>query len=422
MSQSKTFRFKHFLKERQQLSQSGKEQLLSVSEYYGVAPRSSVFSENRQESRADSLEGYRIVKKGDLVMNYMLAWKGAYGISEFNGIVSPAYSVFEVNESIVDLRFLHHRSRSKDMQSTFKSVSRGIMESRLRLYPEILLSLPIALPNLEDQRRISAGLDKQTTRIDTLIAKKTRFIELLKEKRQAIITKAMTKGLNDSVGMKDSGVEWIGRVPDEWVIGRLRDFCDSISTGPFGTALSASDYIEDGIPVINPSHMSNGMFKPDRSVSVSVRTARRLHFWALREGDIVTARRGELGRAAIVSFKEAGWVCGTGSLRLTPLHNKVSANYLYSLLQSNYAKAWLDRESVGSTMPNLSELLIGQLPVVMPPSLAEQKALLAKLDTLLLRVSQLIERTQQSIDLLKEKRSALITAAVTCKIVVREAA
>lgn len=283
-------------------------------------------------------------------------------------------------------------------------------------------SIQIPVPHKAEQDAILVTLDRETARIDALIAKKTEFIELLAKKRQALITHAVTKGLNPKAKMKDSGVEWIGEVPEHWIIGRLRSFCAVISTGPFGTALGASDYVEDGVPVINPSHMSDGACVPDRTVTVTPTTAERLSFWALHEGDLVAARRGELGRAAIVTSKEAGWICGTGSLRITPLPNRATSLYLYSVLQSGYARAWLDRESVGSTMPNLNEALVGLLPVVMPPSLAEQDALLAKLDQLEKRLAQLISKTQLSIDLLKKRRSAFITAAVTGQIDLREAA
>ena len=170
-------RFKNFLRERNALSKTGEETLLSVSEHYGVQPRATAFSEERQESRADSLEGYRIVEPGDLVMNYMLAWRGAYGVSDHAGIVIPAYSVFEVDQDVVDLRYLHHRTRSKDMQGTFRCNSKGIMESRLRLYPDNLLSIHIDLPALPEQARIAAFLDRETASIDRLIRLKTRFIE-----------------------------------------------------------------------------------------------------------------------------------------------------------------------------------------------------------------------------------------------------
>ena len=215
-------------------------------------------------------------------------------------------------------------------------------------------------------------------------------------------------------------MDWIGAVPEHWKVGRLGDFCSSISTGPFGTALSSSEYVEDGVPVINPSHMNDGICVPDRRVAVSSETAIRLQFWTLAEGDLIVARRGELGRAAIVSSNEVGWICGTGSMRLTPIFDKAVTAYLYSVLQSEYARAWLDRESVGSTMPNLNESLIGRLPVAIPSTVFEQVKLLTRLSELEKRIDQLVKKSQRSIDLLKERRSAFITAAVTGQIDLRE--
>lgn len=285
-----------------------------------------------------------------------------------------------------------------------------------------LASLDCPHPPLDEQQKILTVLRKETDCIDTIITKKTRFIELLKEKRKALITHAVTKGLDPSVKMKPSEVEWIGDVPEHWKVGRLGDFCSSISTGPFGTALSSSEYVEDGIPVINPSHMNDGICVPDRRVAVSFETATRLQFWTLAEGDLIVARRGELGRAAIVTSNEVGWICGTGSMRLTPIFDKAVTAYLYSVLQSEYARAWLDRESVGSTMSNLNESLIGRLPVAIPSTVFEQINLLTRLSELEKRIDQLVKRTQRSIDLLKERRSAFITAAVTGQIDLRESA
>ena len=363
-------------------------------------------------------------------------------IAEMRGTQAPEGSLlFSYKLSIGEVALLERPAYTNEAIAAFHPCQRVYMPfwkyaapiilprySRMNIYgsdllnQELMNSARMAIPDVSEQQVIANAVDRETARIDALITKKTRFIELLKEKRQALITHAVTKGLDPNVKMKDSGVEWIGEVPEHWVIGRLCDFCSSISTGPFGTALGVSDYIEDGIPVINPSHMNDGLCAPDRLVTVSDETAQRLAFWALREGDIVAARRGELGRAAIVTGKEAGWICGTGSLRLTPLPERAVPEYLYSVLQSDYARAWLDRESVGSTMPNLNESLIGRLPVVIPPSTTEQIALLSSLDQQECRVASLITKTQRSIDLLKERRAAFVTAAVTGQIDLRESA
>ena len=184
-------RYKTFLRERNQFSASGTETLLSVSEYYGVKPRAEAFVGEEHESRAASLEGYRIVRKGDLVMNYMLAWKGAYGASDHDGIVSPAYAVFEVDQSIANLRFLHHRTRSDHTKTAFRSRSKGIIESRLRLYPYSFLAMDLDLPDLPTQKAIADFLDRETARIDQLIEKKQRMVEVLGEKRAAAITRSV---------------------------------------------------------------------------------------------------------------------------------------------------------------------------------------------------------------------------------------
>ncbi|TVQ41683.1 MAG: restriction endonuclease subunit S, partial [Geminicoccaceae bacterium] len=184
-------RFKHFLRERNEFSKDGAEDLLSVSEYYGVKPRSEAFETEEHESRAESLVGYRVVQRGDLVMNYMLAWKGAYGVSDHDGIVSPAYSVFEVDDRVVDQRFLHHKTRSQDMRAAFRARSKGIIESRLRLYPDNLLAMEVSLPDLPTQKRIAAFLDRETARIDALIEKKQRFLAMADERWRATLNHAV---------------------------------------------------------------------------------------------------------------------------------------------------------------------------------------------------------------------------------------
>ncbi|ABP77958.1 type I restriction-modification system, S subunit [Stutzerimonas stutzeri A1501] len=285
----------------------------------------------------------------------------------------------------------------------------------------VLGSHVVAFPGFEEQQAIAGHLDRETARIDALVEKKIRFIELLREKRQALITHAVTKGLDPSVKMKDSGVEWLGAVPEHWVIKRFRDICISISTGPFGTALGNEDYITGGIPVINPSHIIDEQCSPDPDITVSTETALRLSFWAMRAGDLVTARRGELGRAAIIFGEQDGWICGTGSLRVRPNPSQALTEYLHTVLQSRYAREWLNLASVGATMANLNEGILGSLPLALPPSTAEQEKLLSSLAAQSERLIKIEQKAALSVALLKECRSALITAAVTGQIDLREA-
>ena len=230
-----SYRFKRFLRERNEFSKTGEETLLSVSEFYGVKPRSLAFAHEEHESRAESLEGYRIVKAGDLVMNYMLAWKGAYGISDNDGIVSPAYAVFDVDERFVDRRFLHHRTRSDDMKALFRSGSKGIIESRLRLYPDSLLATFVDLPDLATQKQIADFLDAETARIDALIAKKQRLIEVVGEGLAACL-EGLTSPTDKNADM----------IPFRWVCRVVEGQVDPTHPDWAGAPLIAPNHIQSG--------------------------------------------------------------------------------------------------------------------------------------------------------------------------------
>ncbi len=215
-------RMKAALRRIEDRSRTGVETLLAVSEYYGVKPRQDVIGEDEFLSRSESLEGYKRCRAGDLVINIMLAWKTALGVAACDGIVSPAYEVFRPKRGTVDPRFLGYLLRSRHYVVLFKSWSYGIVDSRLRLYPDVFLRLPLVTPHPEEQKAIAAFLDRETAKIDGLVADKERLIELLQEKRTALITRAVTRGLDPNVPMKDSGVEWLGEVPANWNVHRLK--------------------------------------------------------------------------------------------------------------------------------------------------------------------------------------------------------
>lgn len=278
------------------------------------------------------------------------------------------------------------------------------------------------LPPKEEQSAIAAFLDREIAKIDTLIAEQERLLELLAEKRQAVITHAVTKGLNPNAPMRNSGAAWLGEVPAHWRVLRFGDVCISISTGPFGTSLGSDDYVDGGVPVINPSHIVENELAPEHDVSVTAETALRLSSWALREGDIVVARRGELGRAAVIDRRCSGWICGTGSLRVTPDPEHVTSEFLHLCLQAQFAREWLNQASVGSTMANLNEGILSRLPIALPPSTVEQSELMEELKARLSEVAHADSLVRASIQLLEERRSALIAAAVTGRVDVREAA
>jgi len=281
-------------------------------------------------------------------------------------------------------------------------------------------SLPVPLAPETEQTQIAHFLDRETAKIDTLIAKQQRLIELLQEKRQALISHAVTKGLNPDAPMKPSGVEWLGDIPARWAVTRLA-FCSSgIRTGPFGSDLHAEDYVEDGRPVINPANILSGQIVPDPRCTVDEKTAYRLSSHWLTRGDIVVGRRGEMGRCAVVGPEECGWICATGCLRISPNQSVALPDFLQLAIQSQRVREWLSLQSVGSTMENLNASILGRVPLPLPP-IVEQAAILARIAKQSVSIDDLIGKANTAIALMREHRTALISAAVTGKIDVREA-
>ena len=280
-----------------------------------------------------------------------------------------------------------------------------------------LKNINLGVPAKLEQTQIASFLDHETSKIDTLIEKQQTLIQLLKEKRQAVISHAVTKGLNPDAPMKDSGVEWLGEVPEHWVVAQLKFNTLVMQTGPFGSQLHAEEYIEDGIPLINPAHMIDGEIVPDSRVTVDEATQERLERHKLSEGDIIFARRGELGRCAIVHKHQEGWICGTGSLRAT-LNDKLISEYAYLLITSDGLISELSLESKGSTMDNLNTETLGRVRMPVPPR-NEQNEIISHVRQVFGKYKVLIGNAEQAIQLMQERRTALISAAVTGKIDVR---
>lgn len=276
----------------------------------------------------------------------------------------------------------------------------------------------LILPKLEEQRAISDFLNRETARIDELIAKKQRLIDLLQEKRTALISQAVTKGLNPNAPMKASGIDWLGEIPSKWIVCKLGFISTAIQTGPFGSQLHSHEYVDDEIPVINPTNLINGKIVPDPKATVNKEVYERLKRHELKNGDIVFGRRGEMGRCSLVSEKESGWLCGTGSLLVRPKQPIVKPSYLTAFLSTTGVSDFLSLRSVGSTMENLNSKILGSIPVCLP-SIEEQEQIDCFIQIESGKHENLVQKIQNAISVLIEYRSSLFSAAVTGKIDVR---
>ncbi len=216
-------RTKNFLREVNVRSKTGKEDLLSVSQYTGITKRKdSLRGGSGLVTTAKTLVGYKLVEPGDLVMNIMLAWRGSQAVAPIAGITSPAYSVFRVTSDQVVPQYLHYIYRTELYNGLFKTVSTGVMDSRLRLYPEVFFRLPTLLPPPNEQHLIVRYLHALDAKVKRYIRTKRTLIAALQEQKQAIIQRAVTLGLDPNVKLKPSGVEWLGEVPEHWVVVRSR--------------------------------------------------------------------------------------------------------------------------------------------------------------------------------------------------------
>lgn len=184
-------RMKDIYTERKEVSVTGKEDLLSVSEYYGVARRKDkISSDDEFESRADSLVGYKICKTNDLVMNIMLAWKTGLGVSDYDGIVSPAYAVYKGNKIVS--HYYHYLLRSRMYVTEFKRHSKGIIDSRLRLYNDRFNNITAIYPPLSEQHAIATYLDEKCLKIDTIVANLEKQISKYADLKRSLIDEVIT--------------------------------------------------------------------------------------------------------------------------------------------------------------------------------------------------------------------------------------
>ncbi|PIT38975.1 hypothetical protein BHC43_04195 [Snodgrassella alvi] len=409
-----TLRGKYVFKEVRELSTTGDETLLSVSEYYGVKPRQDTIEDGDFISRADSLIGYKKCQVNDLAMNIMLAWKTGLGVSNYDGIISPAYSVFRFDTAKAQPEYMHYLLRTKIYTTQFKSLSTGVIDSRLRLYPETFGIVEILLPSLGEQKKICAFLSHETAKIDNLIEKQQQLIELLKEKRQAVISHAVTKGLNPDVPMKDSGVDWLGEVPEHWIPARLKYHTRQIVDGAHFTPT----YTEKGIPFLRVTDIQdkyidfdNIKFIPEHEHKELIKRCRP------ENGDLLLSKNGTIGVPKLVDWD---WEFSIFvSLCLIKFKGTLTPEYSEFYFKSHEIKEQVFGLIKQSTVINLHLDKIQNFWFCIPP-LEEQYKIVNYLNEKIDTLECLIESAELTIRLAQERRTALISAAVTGKIDVRD--
>ncbi|WP_419533354.1 hypothetical protein [Endozoicomonas sp.] len=416
----KMLRGKYVFSEFNERSVTGTEKLLSVSEYYGVKPREEVVGDGDFLSRAESLEGYKKCEKNDLVMNIMLAWKRGLGVTRFDGIVSPAYSVFRFNENAKP-NYMHYLLRTDTYTNYFKTRSTGVIDSRLRLYPENFGNVPFILPPIAQQEHIVSFLDYETAKIDTLIEEQQTLIRLLKEKRQAVISHAVTKGLNPDAPMKDSGVEWLGEVPEKWESMQLRRVIKTMEQGKSPECENREAEVGEW-GVLKTSCVNRGVFdfKANKALPPKISPFTQ---YEVKPGDIMMSRASGsidlIGSVAHVVETQPRILLSDKIFRLH-LNPLIESAYFAFLMQSSFMRKQVEQAISGAEgmANNITKGAVMGFVFALPP-LNEQAKIINYLNGQLTLIDKLIEEANTFVKMLIERRAALISDAVTGKIDVR---
>jgi type I restriction enzyme S subunit len=294
----------------------------------------------------------------------------------------------------------------------------GASSSMQNIAKDDYLAIHITHPaSRHEQEKIAAFLDHETAKIDALIEKQQRLIELLKEKRQAVISHAVTKGLNPKAPMKDSGVEWLGEVPAHWVVCRLKQAIKSGSSISYGI-VQPGEPLDDGIPFVQTTNMSKGTFDIDDLQKTTEEIANSYPRSKLVGGEVILGIRASIGAAFVVPEKLKGANLSRGVARIIPNEN-LRSEYLVLFFGTGSVSRYWDLSKQGSTFSEVSIETVREISLLIPPKF-EQVEIDSFVKIKLSKIDGILDKAERKTALLKERRTALISAAVTGKIDVRD--
>ena len=419
-------RLKKYLIERNEKNTPVKtDNLLSVTMYQGVIPVSEKQGNGGNKPK-ENLENYKISYPNDIVLNSMNVIVGSVGLNKYTGLISPAYYALYNRNKNNNIKFFSYIFHNPFFQKGLFGLGNGIMykESedgklntiRLKIPMEKLNQVVLPCPSISEQNQIVAFLDTETARIDNLVAKQEKLIELLEEQRKSIISHAVTKGLNPNAPMKDSGVEWLGEVPNDWNFSRL-DAVSKIVRG--NSAFSKMDLLESGKYVA----LQYGKTYKVNEINESFGSYVNQEFFKKSQitefGDIILISTSEtledLGHSCFYARHDVGLIGGEQFL-LKP-KNQNFGKYIYYATKA--FSSYLQRYATGLKVFrfNLDDLKKIYIPDI---SLVEQQKIAEFLDKETARIDISVLKQKSLIEKLKEYRASIISHAVTGKIDVRE--
>jgi type I restriction enzyme, S subunit len=387
------------------------EDYLSLMANVGIIPYAEKGDVGNK--KPEDLTKCKLVFAGDLVINSMNYGIGSYGLSSLTGVCSPVYIVLKPKLERIEERFAFRILENKAFQGFAQSHGNGILEHRAAINWDILKGIGVPLPPVPEQQAILGFLDRETAKIDALVTEQEQLITLLKEKRQAVISHAVTKGLDPSAPMKDSGFGSLGEIPIHWEVVPIKhvgSICYGIGEPP--------TYHLEGVPLIRATNVDQGTLVPKGMVFVDPADIPSKRIVWLVAGDIIVVRSGAYtGDSAIIP--DGYGDCIAGFDMVLRCHSANPTFVQFALLSDQLKLGQIDLMRMRAAQPHLNAEELGGVLLALPPTTDQQLEIAAFLAKALRDLEQLVNAAVLSIELLRERRSALISAAVTGQIDVR---
>lgn len=397
---------KHILKLRKKLvgKQSYKYELLSLT-LQGIIKRDI---DNPTGKFPSSFDTYQEVNAGDFVFcNFdNEETPRAVGLSEYKGMITGAYDVLSCKNSNLTNRYLIYYFLYIDDAKRFKPLYKGL---RKTVPFDSFMSYKIPVPSIEEQQAIAFYLDTATAKIDEAIAQQQKMIGLLNERKQIIINNAVTKGLNPDAPMKDSGVEWIGEIPEHWEVMKTSHIFHHIGSGTTPKSGREDYYSEDGIPFLQTGDLNDG-FINETSKHITEKALRDTNLKLYPKGSLVVAMYGAtIGKLGILNIDTTV----NQACCVLPTSDRVGNKFAMYVLST--AKADLLLKSRGGGQPNISQDTIRNEKIVVPP-LAEQNEIVQYIEHSCTPIDGAISNATNQISLLQERKQIIINDVVTGKV------
>lgn len=375
---------------------------------------------SRERKLADVAEGYTFLRDGDVAFAKITPCfengKGAImrGLQNGIGFGTTELIVIRPHAQKLSSSFLHYLFTSTLFRQAGESTMYGAGGQK-RVPDSFVRDAVIPVPSMDEQAMIGSFLDRETAKIDALLAEQERLIALLKEKRQAVISQAVTKGLNPAAPVKDAGVANLGRIPAHWAVQRLANLSNKITNGYVGPTREI--LVEDGVRYLQSLHIKANRILFDVPYYVSPSWSDEHAKSILRAGDVLIVQTGDVGQTAVVTPEFDGCNCHA-LIIVSPQRAVVEGSWVSWVLNSSYGADSLASIQTGALHPHLNCGDVKDVFIPLPP-LEEQRRIIVGLENELRRIDTLVEESQQMTGILDQRRSALITAAVTGQIDVR---